>query len=108
VIVELLVRIVRHDPPGRHSLEQLGFDVYDYAAQQVDWMAARLPWRARQPEPADRGLLVRERRRDCTWERVPAISSAIDGARTASHSCWPIESCTGECATHALTIACGR
>ncbi len=47
-------------PRAAWKLERLGFDVYDYAAGKVDWLAAGLPTSGAQPRPR-RAIDVAER-----------------------------------------------
>src|SRR6266581_506179 len=47
-------------PRAATRLEQLGYDVYDYALSKVDWMAHGLPMEGTAAERATAGSFVRE------------------------------------------------
>src|SRR5437879_7739913 len=68
-------------PRAAARLEQLGFDVYDYALSKVDWMAHGLPMEGTAGQRPTAGSSVREDVATCDLEdRVEAIRQRIDAS----------------------------
>jgi len=68
-------------PRAATRLEQLGFDVYDYALGKVDWMAHGLPMEGTAAQRPTAVSFVRDDVATCDLEeRVPAIRQRIDGS----------------------------
>jgi rhodanese-related sulfurtransferase len=68
-------------PRAATRLEQLGYDVYDYARSKVDWMAHGLPMEGTAAERPTAGSFVREDAATCTREdRSDAIRQRIDAS----------------------------
>jgi rhodanese-related sulfurtransferase len=66
-------------PRAATRLEQLGFDVYDYALSKVDWMAHGLPMEGTAGRRETAGSSIREDVATCDLEdRVEAIRQRID------------------------------
>jgi rhodanese-related sulfurtransferase len=68
-------------PRAATRLEQLGFDVYDYALSKVDWMAHGLPMEGAAAQRPTALSFVRDDVSTCDREdRVAAIRQRIDGS----------------------------
>src|SRR2546425_7194027 len=68
-------------PRAAARLEQLGFDVYDYALSKVDWMAHGLPVEGTAAQRPTARSFVRDDVATCQLEdRVAAIRQRIDAS----------------------------
>src|SRR5438309_10186765 len=68
-------------PRAAARLEQLGFEVYDYALSKVDWMAHGLPMEGTAAQRPTAGSFVRDDVSTCRLEdRAAAIMQRIDAS----------------------------